>query len=69
MQHLRPAAANNDCVGLWEHQDGTKDEYGQEVYFKGFPSKDDYPEKDSWRDEEEYKRQQMRWHDMWGTER
>ena len=55
-------------VGSWEYTDGTKDEDGQEVYFKGFPSKDDYPEKDGWRDKEEYYKQLERWHDRWGTE-
>ena len=46
-----------------------KDENGQEVYFKGFPRKSDYPEKDGWRDEEEYYRQLQSWHNVWGEER
>ena len=39
------------------------------MYFKGFPRKSDYPEKDGWRDEEEYYRQLQSWHNVWGEER
>ena len=58
---------DNDRVGSWGYW--AKDKYGQEVWFQGFPSKDDYPEEGGWRDKEEYQRQQMRWHDVWGSER
>ena len=36
---------------------------------EGFPGKSDYPEKDGWRDEEEYHRQLQSWTDVQGEEK
>ena len=36
---------------------------------KGCPRESDYPEKDGWRDKEEYYRQLQSWTDVWGEER
>ena len=56
-----------DMLGhMWED---CPDEDLDAEKLEGLPGKSDYPEKDGWRDEEEYHRQLQSWTDVWGEER